>query len=216
MPVLSRIACASPDGPYLALIASIDRDVLARVSPPADAVVHAEADPFALRVGEADVDLLDAFARYLRVLQSPEDAEVLAPLVVGEIHYRVMRSPQGHALRRLVTDARPAAPVARAIELIRENLATHLSIGSLARELALSPSALHHHFKAVTGTTPIQFQKQLRLLEARRLIRAQSHSVTDAAYTVGYTSATQFSREYRRAFGHPPSTDRPPRLPHRR
>ena len=93
-------------------------------------------------------------------------------------------------------------------EASRNDLAAHLSVSTLAGHVGLSPSALHHHFKAVIGTTPIQFQKQLRLLQARRLVQSNIQSVTDAAYTVGYSSPTQFSREYRRAFGKPPSQDR--------
>ena len=210
MPVVSRITHASPQEPYLALIASLDREVLtdlqhhARSTPVSD-----DHDPYALRVGDADIELVDAFSRHLRALESPDDADVLAPLAIREIHYRLLNSPQGHALRNLTLGDRPAEPVARAIGLIRRDLAAHLSIGAIASHVGLSPSALHHHFKAVTGTTPVQFQKQLRLLEARRLIQSDSTSITDAAYTVGYSSPTQFSREYRRAFGQPPSQDRP-------
>ena len=98
--------------------------------------------------------------------------------------------------------------MSRAIQLIRQDIAAQLSVETIADHVGLSSSALHHHFKAVTGTTPVQFQKQLRLLEARRLIQSNTRSVTDAAYTVGYLSPTQFSREYSRAFGYPPSKDK--------
>lgn len=210
MPVISRITRASPHEPYLALIASLDREVLADLQRHArSAAVSDDHDPYALRVGDADIELVDAFSRYLRALETPTDAEVLAPLALREIHYRLLNSHLGQSLRDLTLGARPAAPVARAIGLIRQELAETLSVGTIAGRVGLSPSALHHHFKTVTGTTPVQFQKQLRLLEARRLIQSNTTSVTDAAYTVGYSSPTQFSREYRRAFGHPPSHDRP-------
>ncbi len=213
MPVVSRIKTASPEEPYLALIASLDRDLLTSLRRHARGVSASEqSDPFALRVGEADAELVETFARYLRAVQHPDDAEVLVPLVVQELHYRLLRSPQGQTLRRLALGARPAEPVARVIELMRADLAEQLSVSSLARHVSLSTSALHHHFKSVTGTTPVQFQKQLRLLEARRLISSGTHSVTAAAYAVGYSSATQFSREYHRAFGNPPSADRSPRM----
>lgn len=209
MPVVSRITRASPHEPYLALIASLDHEVLtdlqrgSRSSSAPD-----DHDPFALRVADADIELVDAFTRYLRAVDTLDDAEVLAPLARREIHYRLLNSQAGRTLRNLATGARPAAPIARAIGLIRQDLAAHLSVSTIAGHVGLSPSALHHHFKNVTGTTPVQFQKQLRLLEARRLIQTNTASVTDAAYTVGYSSPTQFSREYRRAFGHPPSHDR--------
>lgn len=209
MPVVSRITRASVDQPYQALILSLDRDVLADLQQAASVLSAPEhIDPYALTVGDAGVDLIEAFIRYLRALESPDDMAVLLPLVQREIHYRVMVSGQGHALRRLALGRRSAASVAEAIRIVRSDLAARLSVHQLARHVGLSPSALHHHFKAVTGTTPVQFQKQLRLLEARRLIQSGTRSVTDAAYAVGYSSPTQFSREYRRAFGHPPSADR--------
>lgn len=165
-------------------------------------------DAFALSVGDAGADLVDAFIRCLRTLDDPHEAEVLFPLAAREIHFRLLDSPQGQTLRRLSLGHRPADTVARAIADIRGDLAAKLDIRTLGQRIGLSPSALHHHFKEVTGTTPVQFQKQLRLLEARRLIQADLTSVTEAAFTVGYTSPTQFSREYRRAFGTPPSRDR--------
>lgn len=215
MPVIARISQASPREPYIALIASIDRDLLFDLRDHARtaSIGNHHDDPHALCVGNADTDLLDAFTRYLRALESPRDAEVLAPLSMREIHYRLLTSPQGQTLRRLALGERPAEPVARAIGLIRQDLAANLSVSTIARHVGLSPSALHHHFKAVTGTTPVQFQKQLRLLEARRLIQTNTSSVTAAAHSVGYTSATQFSREYRRAFGCPPSKDKATHAP---
>ena len=133
---------------------------------------------------------------------------MLLPLVSREIHYRLLNTPPGHTLRRLSLGQQPAAAVSKAIGLIRQDLTATMSVRTIAGHVGLSPSALHHHFRVVTGTSPLQFQKQLRLLEARRLIQANIRSVTDAAFEVGYSSPTQFSREYRRAFDHPPSQDR--------
>jgi len=209
MPVVSRITRASAHEPYLALIASLDHEVLADLQHHARATSAADdRDPYALRVGDADGDLIDAFARYLRALDTPNDIDVLVPLAIREIHYRLLNSSQGQTLRRLTLGGRPAEPVSRAIGLIRQDLAAKLSVRAIASSVGLSTSALHHHFKAVTGTSPVQYQKQLRLLEARRLIQSNMESVTVAAYAVGYASPTQFSREYRRAFGYPPSKDR--------
>ncbi|MCB1017320.1 MAG: AraC family transcriptional regulator [Acidimicrobiales bacterium] len=210
MPVVARITRASPERPYLALILSLDRDTLADLQRPPRVRAAAEDDDlYALSVGDAGPELVDAFLRCLRALDDPEDADVLFPLAAREIHYRVLNSRQGQALRHLGLGRGPAGTVSRAIGLIRQDLAAKVSVPTIARHVGLSPSALHHHFKAVTGTTPVQFQKQLRLLEARRLVQSGTHSVTDAAYSVGYASPTQFSREYRRAFGRPPSEDRP-------
>lgn len=208
MPVTSRITQASPDEPYVALIATLDRELLVELLPYAAPGPITDDDPYALRVGEGALELVDAFHRLLIAHADPADAEALAPLVRREIHYRLLRSPHGEILRRLALGDRPAEPIAEAIAFIRGDLAAAIGVPAIARHVGLSTSALHHHFKAVTGTTPVQYQKRLRLLEARRLIQANRHTVTDAAYAVGYASATQFSREYRRAFGHPPSQDR--------
>lgn len=209
MPVVSRITRASPDKPYLALILSLDGDILADLQHAArESPVPDDCDPYALRVGDADVDLVDAFVRYLRALEAPKNAAVLLPLVSREIHFRLLDTPPGQTLRRLSLGQQPAAAVSKAIGLIRQDLATTMSVRTIAEHVGLSPSAFHHHFRVVTGTSPLKFQKQLRLLEARRLIQADIRSVTDAAYDVGYSSPTQFSREYRRAFDRPPSQDR--------
>ena len=209
VPVVSRITAASPEEPYLAAILSLDHDTLSDLAPHVPTGAPASvADHHALRVGEASPDLIDAFLRALRALDAPGDTEVLLPLASREIHYRLLHSSAGQTLRHLSHDRRPGEPVAQAIGLIREDLSAKLSIRQIAGHVGLSPSALHHHFKTVTGTTPVQFQKQLRLLEARRLIQSDARTVTDAAHLVGYGSSTQFSREYRRAFGRSPSSDR--------
>ncbi len=209
MPVVSRITRATPDEPYVALILTLHGDVLTDLENAArEWRMLDDTGPYALSVGDADIDLVDAFIRYLRALETPNDAEILVPLVSREIHYRLLRSPQGHTLRRLSLGQLPAAAVSKAIGLIRDDLSVTLTVREIADHVGLSPSALHHHFKCVTGTSPLQYQKRLRLLEARRLIQSDIRSVTGAAYEVGYSSSTQFSREYRRAFGHPPSDDR--------
>lgn len=209
MPVVSRITRATPDEPYLALILTLAEDVLTDLENAArEWRAPDDTGSYALSVGDADVDLVDAFVRYLRALEAPSDARVLLPLVSREIHYRLLRSPQGHTLRRLSLGQLAATAVSKAIGLIRGDLSATVKVREIADHVGLSPSALHHHFKTVTGTSPLQFQKRLRLLEARRLIQSDTRSVTGAAYEVGYSSPTQFSREYRRAFGHPPSEDK--------
>jgi AraC-like DNA-binding protein len=209
MPVVSRITRATPEEPYVAVILSVDRTVLTELRPHASAYSFPQpGGPSALTVGEAGGDLLDAFIRCLNALADPQEAQVLFPLAAREIHFRLLGSAAGQTLRHLSLGHRPADTVATAIAEIRGDLAAKLDVRSLGQRVGLSASALHHHFKEVTGTTPVQFQKQLRLLEARRLIQSELRPVTEAAFTVGYSSPTQFSREYRRAFGIPPSRDR--------
>jgi len=208
MPVVARITEASHDAPYVAIIVPLQVEQLVDLQHAARTSPSVGGDRFALRLGTADGKLIDAFDRYLQALGDPNDADALAPLALREIHYRLLSSPQGDLLRELALGERHAEPIAKAIELLRHDLAARVSVSEVANHVGLSTSALHHHFKAVTGTSPVQYQKQLRLLEARRLIQSSSQSVADAAYAVGYTSAAQFSREYRRAFGLPPSRDR--------
>ena len=209
LPVVSRVTQASPSKPYVALIASLDYDIFSELQHHAgNDEASAHEDPYALRVGDADDDLIDAFTRYLRAAEEPDNSQVLAPMAIREIHFRLLRSHAGNALRRLARGDRAVEPIARAIRTIRDDLTDTLRVSELARRVGLSPSALHHHFKAVTGTTPVQYQKQLRLLEARRLILTNTHSVTATAHAVGYSSPTHFTREYRRTFGHPPSKER--------
>jgi AraC-like DNA-binding protein len=152
-------------------------------------------------------DLLDAVLRLVRLLDSPADRAVLAPLALREIHYRLLISPQGHKLRELSETDSQAQRIARAIELLKLRYDQPLSIAELADSVHMSASALHHRFKAVAQMSPIQFQKQIRLHEARRLMLTQGLEAAAAAHRVGYESPSQFSREYRRLFGAPPRKD---------
>jgi AraC-like DNA-binding protein len=210
MPVVSKITQATSGEPYLAVILSLEEQVLADLQAriaATDSAGPSRDDNYAVSQGNAGDDLVDAFARSLQALQTPEDRDLLFPMVTREIHYRLLQSPEGNTLRHLSLDHRPVRTISKAIALIRQDLSAQLRVSALGDHVGLSPSALHHHFKEVTGTTPIQFQKQLRLLEARRLIQTTGQSVTGACNAVGYSSPSQFSREYRRAFGHPPSHD---------
>ncbi|MGC4118506.1 MAG: AraC family transcriptional regulator [Myxococcales bacterium] len=161
----------------------------------------------AAQTHRADPGLLDALSRYLALAGSPADLKVLGPLVSKEIHYRLLTAPFGGMLRRLTRPDSSASAIASAIGHIRGDLRSPIAIPSLARRVGMSASSFHQHFRAVTSTTPLQYQKELRLLEARRLLRTAGTSVTTAAYDVGYESPSQFSREYARRFGVPPSQD---------
>ncbi|MFD9002431.1 AraC family transcriptional regulator N-terminal domain-containing protein [Streptomyces sp. NPDC059582] len=161
----------------------------------------------ALATGEADVDLLDATARLLRLLDRPADARVLGPVIEREILWRLLTGPHGDMVRQIGLADSSLSHVGRAIGWIRENYAEPMRISGLARLAGMSPSAFHRHFRAVTAMSPLQFQKRIRLQEARSLLIARAGDVAGVGHLVGYDSPTQFSREYRRLFGAPPGQD---------
>jgi AraC-like DNA-binding protein len=205
LPVCSRIAKA----PYLALVFAVDSATIRKLydevaeaamdSEPAQAAVTHRADP----------NLLDVLRRYLALADAPADAKVLGPLLSKEIHYRLLMAPFGGMLRRLIRHDSNASAVARAMGHIRGDIRAPMVVPLLARQVGMSASAFHKHFKAITATTPLQYQKELRLLEARRLLKRRGASVTATALDVGFESPSQFSREYARKFGVPPSRDIP-------
>jgi AraC-like DNA-binding protein len=203
LPVCSRITKA----PYLALVLEVD---VATVRKLYDEVAESALDSERARAAEthrADPGLLDALRRYLALADSPADAKVLGPLISKEIHYRLLVAPFGGMLRSLIRHDSNASAIARAIGHIRGDIRSPIAIPDLARQVGMSASSFHKHFKTITATTPLQYQKELRLLEARRLLKTGGTSVTTAAYDVGYESPNQFSREYARKFGVPPSQD---------
>jgi AraC-like DNA-binding protein len=205
LPVSSRVTKA----PYMALVFAIDVATIRKLyDEVADAVLDGE-EARAAETHRADAGLLDALRRYLELSDAGTDARVLGPLVSKEIHYRLLTAPYGGMLRSLIVHDSTASAVARAIGHIRGELRSPVAIPDLARRVGMSTSSFHQHFRAITSTTPLQFQKDLRLLEARRLLRAGASSVTTAAFDVGYESPSQFSREYTRKFGVAPSQDRP-------
>lgn len=203
LPVLSRITRA----PYLSLLLDLDLPLL-RSLEDEDAPPPGTATTTAFEVEPCDDALVDAIDRYLALVRSPADLRVLGPLALREIHYRILGARCGVTLRRLLRKDSHASGVARAIAHLRRNFKTSVAVPELARRAGMSPAAFHKHFKAVTSATPLQYQKDLRLVTARRLLRAGEASVTDAAFDVGYQSPSQFSREYARKFGVPPTRDR--------
>ena len=143
----------------------------------------------------------------MALLDSPRDIGPLAPLVLREITYRVLTGPQGARLRQIAAAGAPAQRIARAIRWLKDHFADPLRVEALARHVGMSPSAFHLHFKGVTALSPLQYQKRLRLQEARRLMLGEGLDAAEAAFRVGYESPSQFSREYRRMFGAPPRRD---------
>ncbi|MFI5641214.1 AraC family transcriptional regulator N-terminal domain-containing protein [Streptomyces goshikiensis] len=161
----------------------------------------------AIAVSDAPGDLLDAVVRLLRLLDEPRDRAVLAPLVTREILWRVMTGEQGAIVRQLGLADSSLSHVARAVRWIREHYAQPFRVEDVARLSGMSVSAFHRNFQAVTALSPIRFQKQIRLQEARLLLAVHPHDIAQVGYRVGYDSPSQFSREYRRQFGAPPSED---------
>lgn len=174
---------------------------------PAPRRPRAELDASAIATGEAGVDLLDAVARMLRLLDRPDDAPVLAPLIEQEILWRFLTGPHGDTLRQIGLADSDLTHVGRAIGWIRDNYAETMRIDDLATMSGMSPSAFHRHFRAVTAMSPLQFQKRIRLQRARSLLLAQPRDVAGVGHVVGYDSPSQFTREYRRLFGAPPGQD---------
>ncbi|HEY8575860.1 MAG TPA: AraC family transcriptional regulator [Devosia sp.] len=163
--------------------------------------------PSAMLVSDAPAALLDAVLRLVRLLDSPEDIAVLAPLIKREILWRLMAGEQGSAVRQLGLADSHLSHISRAVRWIRQHYATPFRVEDVAGFVGMSVSAFYRNFQAVTAMSPIQFQKQLRLQEARLLLAAHANDITGVGFKVGYDSASQFSREYRRYFGMPPSQD---------
>lgn len=201
LPVVARITQAEPARPYLALIVTLDTALLRGLCDEVGATPHENTDLHAMIAHRADPRLVDALSRYLALAADPTEARVLLPLVRREVHFRLLMAPNGGTLRQLVRQGSHAHGVARAIGHLREHLRGPVSIPELAGRVGMSPSSLYKHFKAITSTTPLQYLKDLRLLEARRLLSGGGHTVSSAAYAVGYESPNQFSREFSRKFG---------------
>lgn len=203
LPVVARIT----ETPYLAYLLSINISELRSLYDEVAETALDEAQAQAVEVHTADPQLIDALGRYGALVAAPMDAKVLGPLILREIHYRLLTAPFGGMLRHLLRYGSPASAIARAIAYIRRDFPASIAIPELAQRVGMSASSFHKHFKAVTHSTPLQYQKDLRLLEAKRLLLKAGASVSTAACEVGYESLTQFSREYARKFGVPPSKD---------
>lgn len=203
LPVVSRVL----EAPYVSLLLDVELALLRSLY---DEVADANldtADARALEVHEADDALLDALRRYLALAEAPMDAKVLGPQIRREIHYRLLMATFGGMLRSLVRHDSHASAISRAIAHIRRDYRSSIAIPELARSVGMSASSFHKHFKSVTSSSPLQYQKELRLLAARRLLVAGEASVSSVAFEVGYESPSQFSREYARKFGVQPSRD---------
>lgn len=203
LPAVTHIVQASRAAPYVSLALQLDTSIVHELIHQ-EGVQPPEGEKNAMATLPENQQLLDVMSRLFDLVDQPEAISVLGPLIVREIHFRLLQSGQGAMLADLANADSHAARIARVTGAIKRRLSDRLSTDELAGIANMSRSALHEHFRAVTGTTPLQFQKQLRLFEAQRLLRHHHYSVTGAAFEVGYESPTQFSREYARQFGASP------------
>ena len=205
LPLIGQVIEASEDEPYLSMKLELDLDMCTEMllkMPPAPA----ETD-FGLSISRTPPELLDAMVRLLKLHETPEDVAELAPLIEREILYRLLKSEQAGFIRRMFEPQHRHRHIGRAISWIQENYTRAFTIEEVASLSGMSPSSLHQHFRDATAMSPLQFQKQLRLQEARRLILTRSLDAATAGHSVGYESPSQFSREYKRLFGAPPQRD---------
>ncbi len=206
LPLVGHVIQADRDAPYLCCKIDIDQAVLADLVL-AEGGRAPKAELPALAVYRSDDDLIDAACRLMRLLDQPDSILALRSLIEREILYRLLTGPHGPGLRYMAVADSHLNQVSRAIATIRTGFDQQLRIGDIAAAAGMSPSSLHEHFKAVTKMTPLEYQKQLRLQEARRLMLSENTTASTAGFTVGYESPSQFNREYARLFGAPPRRD---------
>ncbi len=208
LPVASHVIEASRERPYLSFRMELDPILVGSIMTELGHTAKPNrTDVIAMNVSSLDPGLLDAVVRLVRLIDTPTEARVLAPLIKREIICRLLLGEQGDRLRHIAIMGGSMSPIARAIEQLRQNFDQQIRIDDVAQEVGLSVSSLHHQFKAVTALTPLQFQKRLRLQEARRLMLGEDLDATSTAYRVGYNDASHFNREYKRLFGLPPVRD---------
>jgi AraC-like DNA-binding protein len=209
LPMIGEVIEASPSEPYLSFRLVLDPSVVTSVMVEAD-FAHARGDTpgvNAMDVSPLSADLLDATLRLVRLIDTPREYRAIGPLVIREIVYRLLTGAQASRMRHLATFGGQAHRMVRAVKRVTETFRQPLRIDSLAKDLGMSVSGFHAHFKTVTAMSPLQFQKQLRLQEARRLMLSENLDAAEAGYRVGYDDASHFNREYKRHFGEPPARD---------
>ncbi|WP_236031550.1 AraC family transcriptional regulator [Ktedonospora formicarum] len=208
LPRVSQVLSASKDHPYLSLRLELDPSLVSSVAVEADhSWSKQRAAVSAITVSLLDGNLLEAFVRLVRLVDAPAHAQMLEPLITREILYWLLMGEQGSRLRHLALQGGYTPDIAQAVKRLRQHYDQPLRIEEIAQDLGMSVSGFHHHFKAVTALSPLQFQKQLRLQEARRLMLSEDLDATSAAYRVGYQDASYFNREYKSLFGTPPMRD---------
>lgn len=208
MPTLVQVTQASPEKPYLGLKLKLDlREVSQLILDSNLPKPRPQPTSRGMATGAVTPQLVDAFRRLVALLDDPMDIPIMAPVIQREIAYRLLTSDQGERLRQIAATGSQSSQIARAIDWLKGNFSLPLRIEDLATHVNMSTSTFHHHFRNLTAMSPLQYQKMLRLNEARRLMLAERLDATTAAFNVGYESASQFCREYGRLFGAPPLRD---------
>lgn len=203
LPVVSRITKA----PYLAAIVSIDLGSLRALYLDIESVPESDRVSSAMSAEKTEEAIIEAISRYMTLARQPLEQKVMGPLILKELHFRLLMAPHGKMLRQLLNQTSNASQIYKAITHLRANFREPLSVKDLTQRIGMSESSFYERFKKITETTPLQYQKELRLIEAQRLLRSENLPVTSVAFDVGYESPTQFSREYSRKFGRPPSAE---------
>lgn len=207
LPLMGQILDAKGGQPYVAVSIVLEPALLAELAATMPAVRDSDPQEIGIALNPMTAPLRDTLLRLLSLLDTPADIPVLAPMIERELLYRLLQGPQGRLLRQIARPDGALDRVRRAVGWIRDNHTAQLRIEAVCAASGMSRASLHRHFLALTGLSPLQYQKQLRLQEARRLLLAGEHSASDVAFAVGYESASQFSREYLRQFGAPPARD---------
>lgn len=210
VPVVAAVTEASAEKPYISIILRLEVGTLQSLIRDIGEIARGDDQLCVMQANQSDAELTEAIVRLFRISQDPVDREALAPLTAREVHYRALRASHGKMLRQLVLRDSSASRVAKAIARIRSDYKQQIQIRDLASIAGMSLSAFHQHFKQLTTKSPLQYQKELRLIEARRMLLGGDMSVSNAAFGVGYESLSQFSREYSRMFGASPRNDVPP------
>ena len=206
IPVSSRVAEASIEEPFVVLILELNSKIISELIAESKLNKTVSDDEKCLAIADVDEPLLDAFYRLAQLIEKPQD-EILSSMIIKEIYYRLLIGSLGNQLRLINTKGTRSNQIAEAISLLKNNFAEKLNIEDIAQQVNMAPSSFYRNFKQVTQVSPLQYQKQLRLYEAQRLMLSGRHNAESASYLVGYESPTQFSREYKKMFGNPPKTD---------
>ncbi|MBT64973.1 MAG: AraC family transcriptional regulator [Puniceicoccaceae bacterium] len=208
LPTVVQICEASVEKPYLGLRLKLDLKAIAQMMVESELPApRVQQSNLGLAIGEMTEPLVDAVLRMVQLLEKEEDIPVMAPIIQKEIIYRLLVSDQGMRLRQIASSGSQSNQISKAISWLKDNYSRQLKVEDLAQQAGMSTSTFHHHFRTMTTLSPLQYQKQLRLQEARRLMLTQSQDAASAAFDVGYESPSQFSREYSRMFGEPPVRD---------
>lgn len=209
LPLIGEVTKATPSQPYLCVQIELNPQIIGELAAQAPhlATPREDSSSRGLYVEKADAALVDSFTRLMQLLETPRDLPMLAPLALREVYYRLLSGPQGQNIAQIAIAGTTMHRIAATINHLKNNYREPIRIDELAAMARMSASTFHHHFKEVTALSPLQYQKRLRLMEARRLMLSENSDAASAAYGVGYESPSQFSREYARYFGAPPARD---------